>query len=97
MRETRHQCSRVKFIYLLFKQTDGLHLPVHANPFLRLGILLGLSFRSWLAGGSAHFATPDMRASTSNTTAKSFFSQPMPRAAVKNSLLTAVVGSGTLS
>src|ERR1700683_99316 len=97
VRETRHQRAGVKLVYLLFKQKIGRHLALHAKPFGRIGTLLRLSFWIWLARDGAHFSTPHMRASTSNTTAKSFFSKPMARAAVKNSLLTAVVGSGTLS
>src|ERR1700722_5331203 len=97
VRESRHQRSRVKLIHLLFEQTNSQHLPVHPHPFLSLCVALIPSFRFRLAGYCAHFATPDIRARTSNTTAKSFFSQPIPRAAVRNSLLTAVVGNGTLS
>src|ERR1700676_1294555 len=41
--------------------------------------------------------TPDMAASTSNMQAKSYFAKPIPRAAVRISLLAAVVGSGTSS
>src|SRR6202142_190110 len=91
MCQTGHQRPRVEFIDLAFELADGCHLPVHApppiysprNPFWR--------------GGRCHLATPDIRASTSNTTAKSSFSQPMPLAAVRNSLLTAVVGRGTFN
>src|ERR1022692_1227994 len=91
MSQPRHERARVELVYLPFEQPDREHLPVHAQPqvdflqdFARLG-------------GSRHFCTPDIRARTSNTTAKSSFSQPMPRAAVRNSLLTAVVGTGTFS
>src|ERR1700722_1513122 len=97
MRESRHQRPRVKLIHLLLEQTNSQHLSVHPHPLLCLSGAFNLSFRIRLAGYGAHFATPDIRASTSNTTAKSFFSQPIPRAAVKNSLLTAVVGSGTFN
>src|SRR5580693_2008286 len=91
MRQTGHQCPGVEFVDLGFKLPDRNHLPVHAEP----QIDFFQSF-SWLCG-SRHFCTPDMRARTSNMTAKSNFSQPIPRAAVKNSLLMAVVGTGTFS
>src|ERR1700690_3526554 len=89
MCQTGHQRPRVEFIDLAFELADGCHLPVHAQPQI-----YSLRNLFWL-GGRGHFCTPDIRASTSNTTAKSSFSQPMPRAAVRNSLLTAVVGRGT--
>src|ERR1700722_8971815 len=97
MRESRHQRPRVKLIHLLLEQTNRQHLSVHPHPLLCLSGAFNLSFRIRLAGYGAHFATPDIHASMTNTTAKTFFSQPIPRAAVKNSLLTAVVGSGTFN
>src|SRR5579862_2610085 len=84
MRQPGHKSARVKLVHLLFKKADAHHLAIHPQQFL-------------FADGSCHFGIPDMRASTSKTTAKSCFSQPMPRAAVRNSLVTAVVGSGTSS
>src|SRR5258708_3144995 len=99
MPQAGHQCPCVKFVDLAFKLADGNHLPVHPEPQLDF-------FRSFARlGRGRHFcspvvtvvATPDRRARTSNITAKSSFSQPMALAAVKNSLLTAVVGTGTLS
>src|SRR5688572_30740386 len=44
-----------------------------------------------------HDWTPDIWARTLKSTAKSSFARPMPRAAVRNSLVTAVVGRGTSS
>src|SRR5258707_4022521 len=99
MCQAGHQRPRVKFVDLGFKLSDGDHLPVHPEPQVYF-------FRSFARlGRGRHFsspvvtvvATPDSRARTSNITAKSSFSQPMARAAVRNSLLTAVVGTGTLS
>ena len=43
-----------------------------------------------------HLLIPAIRASTSNITAKSCFTRPMPRAAVRNSFVTAVVGQGNV-
>src|SRR5439155_14654598 len=53
-------------------------------------------------GGQSHQAPPDLRlggrplrrASTSNTTAKSWFPSPSPRAALRSSWLSAVLGRG---
>src|SRR5208282_4674008 len=91
VRQAGHQRSRVKLVHLRFKLADGNHLPVHAEPQIDF-------FRSFLRlGSSCHLATPDMRAKTSKITAKSSFSQPIPRAAVRNSLLMAVVGTGTFN
>src|SRR5258708_4182 len=87
-----HQGTRVELIDLLFEQTNAHHPPVHIHQFLYCNCS---GFR--LFSNRSHFATPDMRARTSNTTAKSSFSHPMPRAAVKNSLVTAVVGTGTFN
>src|ERR1700756_55086 len=103
MCQARHQCTRVEFIHLLFKQANPHHLPVRMQPPLLLGAELPLC--GWLGRRGRHFlppvvtgvVTPDMAASTSNMQAKSYFVQPMPRAAVRISLLTAVVGSGTSS
>src|ERR1700678_2800730 len=91
VRQARHQRARVQFIHIFFEQADGRHLPVHAQPFF------DPCARACSGGvrNRCHFATPDIRASTSKTTAKSCFANPMPRAAVRNSLETAVVGSGT--
>src|SRR6202049_2495379 len=86
-----HQCARVKFVDLLFEQPDRDHLPVHADPLRGFDSRIRRRFVSC----SRHFEIPDIRANTSNTTAKSSLAIPMPRAAVRNSLLTAVVGRGT--
>src|SRR6266705_218419 len=73
MCETRHQRAGVEFVYLVFKQTDRQHLTVHPVPESNL-----LRSSSRLRS-SCQLGTPDMRASTSNITAKSSFSQPIPR------------------
>src|SRR5215475_15358449 len=91
VRQSGHQRTRIEFVDLFFKQADGQHLAVHAVP------LSNLLRRARRLRGGCHLATPDMCASTSNITAKSSFSQPMPRAAVRNSFDTAVVGTGTFS
>src|SRR6266852_7789713 len=93
MREARHQRARVQFIHLLFEQADAHHLPVQPQPELRLHPCF--CFR-WI-GDRLHAFTPDICAKTSKTTAKSFSTSPLPRAAVRNSLVTAVVGMGTSS
>src|SRR5215471_1980315 len=91
MRQARHKRSGIEFIHLLLKEANHLHAAIHAEPLLEgegsadFGLIRSL----------AHRCTPDMWARTSNTTAKSFSTSPMPRAAVKNSLVTAVEGMGT--
>src|SRR5579864_178376 len=103
MRQARHQRAGVEFVDLLLEQANPHHLPICAEPlvFFSREILACLGLR----GDSRHFRppavtgvlTPAIAASTSNMHAKSYFVHPIPRAAVKNSLLTAVVGSGTSS
>src|ERR1019366_2528726 len=90
MGEPRHESAGIDVVHMFFEKADRHHVVEHLDPLrtLRAGIRLRTG---------CHCATPDMRASTSNTTAKSFFSKPMPRAAVRNSLVTAVVGRGMSS
>src|SRR5581483_1721200 len=92
VRKSGHQSASIEFVYLFLKQTNAHHPSVHINQFLFCN-------RSdlWMFRDSRHFATPDIRANTSKMTAKSSFSHPMPRAAVRNSLVTAVVGTGTFN
>src|ERR1700730_17014332 len=91
MCESGHQGTRVQFIHLLLEQANHLHAAIQVQMFLqREG---GLRAR-WF-GYSRHRFTPLMLASTSKTTAKSSSTRPMPRAEVRNSLVIAVVGSGT--
>src|SRR5713226_1629879 len=93
VRQPRHQRPRIKFIHLLFKLPDHHHPPVHPHP------VLGLSFRFGfgLIRCYCHGFTPDICASTSNSTAKSFSTNPIPLAAVRNSFVIEVVGIGTSS
>src|SRR5271165_566594 len=103
MREAGHERAGVELVDLLFEQADPHHLAVGMEPFFLVGgeCPAGYGFGC----GCAHFAptpvtgvvTPDMAASTSNMQAKSYVVQPIPRAAVRKSLLTAVVGRGTSS
>src|SRR6267154_3406574 len=104
MRESGHQGAGIHLIHLLFKEADAHHLAIGMEPFLFFcgGVAGGLG----LGGSRRHIflppfvtgvATPDIAASTSNMHAKSYFVQPMPRAAVRISLLTAVDGRGTSS
>src|SRR5579862_1036257 len=104
MRQTGHKGASIEFVDLLFEETNSYHLPVRTQPFLLINGHAVSPLR--LGSSSCHFfgppavtgvATPDIAASTSKTQAKSYFVQPMPRAAVRNSLLTAVVGRGTSS
>src|SRR5579863_7357522 len=102
MRKAGHQSPGVKLVDLLFEQSDAHHLPVRAQPFFLVVQRRRARFLFGRYGSHCFFppavtgvVTPDMAASTSNMQAKSYFVQPMPRAALKNSLLTAVVGSGT--
>src|SRR5215471_1457764 len=104
VRQAGHEGARVEFVHLLFKQTDAHHLPIRTKPFLVFGESASRFFRfgsygthCFLPPAVTGVVTPDMAASTSNMQAKSYLVQPMPRAAVRNSLLTAVVGSGTSS
>src|SRR6266851_202662 len=109
VRESRHEGASVDLIHLLFKQPDAHHLAIGMKPlfFFRGGVAASF-FSTSLGLGGRHrhiffppfvtgVDTPDMAASTSNMHAKSYLVQPMPRAAVRISLLTAVVGKGTSS
>src|SRR5580704_5766012 len=93
VRQSRHQRSRIELIDLFFEQANHLHAAVHLQP------LFGGDCREKLYGicGLAHRFTPHNCARTSNTTAKSSFSRPTPRAAVRTSFATAVEGMGTSS
>src|ERR1700692_2474950 len=102
-----HESSGVNLVHLLFKQSDTDHLSIGVEPLFFLCRGAGFFYTSRRLGGCRRHIffppfvtgvdTPDMAASTSNMQAKSYFVQPMPRAAVRISLLTAVVGSGTSS
>src|SRR5258706_1707013 len=109
VRESRHERTGVNLVHLLFEQADAHHLAGGVEPlfsFCRSGAAC-----FGLGGCSRHFClrpvflppavtgvvTPDIAASTSNMQAKSYLVQPMPRAAVRISLLSPVVGSGTSS
>src|SRR5713226_842938 len=93
VRQPRHQRPRIEFIHLLFELPDHHHPPVHPDPVLRFHV--GLRFG--LIHCHCHGFTPDICAKTSNTTARSFSTNPIPRAAVRNSFVIAVVGIGTSS
>src|SRR5271163_787992 len=92
MGETRHQCACIELIYLLLKHTDAHHLTVGMHP----EILTERDYRP--VGHGSHWPTPvsmpDIFARTSKMTAKSSLAKFMARAAVRNSFVTAVVGSG---
>src|SRR6478672_4240494 len=99
-----HQGAGVKLIDLLFEMPDAHHLPVGAEPLVFCRDSIAARFRFGSHRTHRFFSpvvtgveTPDMAARTSNMQAKSYLVQPMPRAAVRNSLLAAVVGNGTLS
>src|SRR5579859_490282 len=93
MGQSWHQSARVEFVDLLLEPADRYHLAIHPDPLLSFDPRVRLG----LVSGNRHFEIPDILANTSNITAKSSFAIPMPRAAVRNSLLTAVVGKGTSS
>src|ERR1700687_2394544 len=93
VRKPGHQCPCVKFVYLFFELPDHHHPPIHPHPLLGFHIHCGFG----LIRCNCHGFTPDICAKTLNTTAKSFSTSPIPRAAVRNSLVTAVVGIGTSS
>src|SRR5712691_633562 len=96
MREARHLRTAVELVDALFEGTNRRHPAVRVEPPLDRGI--GRELR---LPHSAHVAapagTPDIWASTSKRTAKSLSSRPIPRAAVRNSFVIAVVGNGTSS
>src|SRR5579859_2438218 len=93
VRQARHERACIKLIHLLFKQPNAHHLSVQPQPKFRRHPV----FRLRRIRNRFHAFTPDICANTSNTTAKSFSTSPMPRAAVRNSFVTAVVGIGTSS
>src|SRR5580700_1423857 len=104
MGKSGHECASGSLVHLFFKQTDAHHLAIGVKPLLLLGS--GFAASCGVGSNGCHFflgpavtgvVTPDIAASTSNMQAKSYFVQPMPRAAVRISLLTAVEGSGTSS
>src|SRR5258707_5121457 len=101
MREPRHQCPRGELVHLLLKHADADHLPVGVQPLLlcggkfRTGFRLGHRRRHFFTPALIGVLTPDIAASTSNMQAKSNFVKPIARAAVRISLLAAVVGNGT--
>src|SRR5215469_2796713 len=91
MRQARHERARIKLVHLLLKLADHHHTAIDARPLLRFDTFNHLA----LIRGNGHWETPAIFAKTSNTTAKSLSATPMPRAAVKNSFVAAVVGMGT--
>src|SRR5437016_4871746 len=93
MRQSRHQRAHIELVHLVFKLADHHHAPIDARPVVRFDAFNHLA----LIRGNGHWETPAIFAKTSNTTAKSFSASPIPRAAVKNSFVTAVVGIGTSS
>src|SRR5437588_9564274 len=92
MSQARNQGSSIEVVHMLLEHSNADHVPVHSKPLFHGDFGMGLG-----TGSRSHCSTPDMCANTSNITAKSFLSIPIARAAVRNSLLTAVVGNGTLS
>src|ERR1700731_5214709 len=107
MSEAGHERAGVDLVHLFFEQADADHLAIGVKPFFFFCRGAGCFLAGLGIGGCGSHPffpplvtgveTPDMAASTSNMQAKSYFVQPMPRAAVRISLLTAVVGRGTSS
>src|SRR6266576_3960420 len=91
MRQSRHQRAHIELVHLVFKLADHHHAPIDARPVVRFDAFNHLA----LIRGNGHWETPAIFAKTANTTAKSLSATPIPRAAVKNSFVTAVVGMGT--
>src|SRR5688572_13422655 len=94
VRQARHQRARIEIVDALLEQPDGNHLPVQADQLLLADVERRLLCRLRRGG---HAGTPESLASTWNSTAQSSFSRPRPRAAVRNWLATAAVGSATPS
>ncbi len=72
VREARHQRASVQIVHLFFEQPDHQHAPVHVQVQIGAGSRIG--FRRIDGGGHRSYSrlrTPDILASTSNTTAKS--------------------------
>src|SRR3990172_9497108 len=92
MRQPRHLRGSVKLVDLLFELADFRHLLIGVQPVF--GVFRRI-LEFWIWSMQFLHSTPDILANTSNITAKSCSAQPMPRAAVRNSLVAAVVGSGT--
>src|SRR5947199_89324 len=91
IRQSRHQRAHIELVHLVFKLADHHHAPIDARPVVRFDAFNHLA----LIRGNGHWETPAIFAKTANTTAKSLSATPIPRAAVKNSFVTAVVGMGT--
>src|SRR5256886_4489840 len=91
MRQSRHQRAHIELVHLVFKLADHHHAPIDARPVVRFDAFNHLA----LIRGNGHWEPPAIFAKTANTTAKSLSATPIPRAAVKNSFVTAVVGMGT--
>src|SRR5262249_42170475 len=89
--EAGHQGAGIEVIDLLFEEPDHGHPPVHVKP--QLGLDFRLSLRPIDSG--CHFETPASFSRTLKMIAKSCSASPMPRAAVRNSFTTEVVGRGT--
>src|SRR5437588_1298862 len=93
MRQAGHLGAAVELVRLLLEEADQHHSPVHLEREIRLDV----HRRRGPGHADTSVFTPDIAASTSNSTAKSFSPTPVPFAAVSSSFVTAVVGSGTSS
>ena len=94
VRQARHQRARVQFIYIFFKQTDRHHLAVHAQPLFHACASAWFWLRSeTVVISPLRTFVPALQKPPQNPASR----VPFPRAAVRNSFETAVVGSGTSS
>src|SRR5437764_1449940 len=94
--ESRHLRAAIQLVDPFLERADRDHTPVGSEPPIGLGSssALGLVYCGHVA---IPVATPDIWARTSKIAAKSCSASPIARAAVRSSLVTAVVGSGTSS
>src|SRR5438270_10068699 len=91
MCETGHLRASIQLVRLLLEQADQGHAAIHLERAVRADLRVG----SRCGHATTSVFTPDIDASTSKSAAKSFSPTPIAFAAVRNSFVTAVVGSGT--
>src|SRR5262245_37306713 len=94
VRETGHHRAGIEIVDALLEQTNRDHLSIQPQQLV-LADLQRRVLSASCVGGHGYAGTPDICASTWKIAAKSFSVSPIARAAVRYSLATDVVGSGT--